>query len=83
MNVWKPIALCSVAGLVASIYVQTAQAGGACGGQPHMNAALTALTTAKAELAQAEHNKGGWRDAAAAAVDTALKSTNTGCAAAK
>jgi hypothetical protein len=83
MNVWKPIALCSVAGLVASIYVQTAHAGGACAGQVHMGNALAALNTAKAELAQAEHNKGGWRDAASAAVDTALKSTNTGCAVAK
>jgi hypothetical protein len=82
MNVWKPIALCSVAGLVASVYVQTASAGGACASQPHMKAALEHLNAAKTELAAAEQNKGGWRDKAAAAVETALAQTNTGCAAA-
>jgi hypothetical protein len=80
MNVWKPIALCATAGLVASICIQTASAGGDCANQPHMKAALDHLRGAKAELAQAEHNKGGWRDRAAGAVDTSLKETNAGCA---
>jgi hypothetical protein len=82
MNVWKPIALCSVAGLVASVYVQTASAGGNCANQPHMKAALEHLNAAKTELAAAEQNKGGWRDKAMAGVTTALSETNNGCAAA-
>jgi hypothetical protein len=83
MNVWKPIALCSVAGLVASVWIQTASAGGDCANQPHMKSALEHLRGAKAELAQAEQNKGGWREKAAAGVETALRETNTGCADAK
>jgi hypothetical protein len=79
MNVWKPIALCSVAGLVASVTIQ-AYAGGDCSNQPHMKAALTHLNAAKAELAQAESNKGGWREKAAAGVEKALTETNAGCA---
>jgi hypothetical protein len=82
MNVWKPIALCAAAGLAASVYVQTASAGGNCANQPHMKAALEHLNAAKTELAAAEHNKGGWRDKAATAVATALAETNNGCAAA-
>jgi hypothetical protein len=33
--------------------------------------------------ANAEHNKGGWRDAAMAAVNKALAEVNKGCAIAK
>jgi hypothetical protein len=80
MNVWKPIALCSIAGLATSLFIQTASAGGDCANQPHMKAAMEHLRGAKAELAQAEHNKGGWRDRAAAGVETAMKETNAGCA---
>jgi hypothetical protein len=91
MNVWKPIALCLAAGLVASIGVQTASASwnpspqptlaGPCGAnQPNMAAAHASLTTAIGYLNKAEHNKGGWRLAALNAANSALSQTATGCA---
>jgi hypothetical protein len=51
------------------------------GGQPHMEAALTALQNARSELASAEHDKGGWREAAEAGVDKAIAQTQRGIAA--
>jgi len=83
MNVWKPIALCSAAGLVASIAMQTASAqtnAGNCKNQPNMLSAINSLRAAKASLEKAEHNKGGWRDRAIAATSTAIKETENGCA---
>jgi hypothetical protein len=53
---------------------------GACHDQPNMAAALVALQQAKADLAKAEHNKDGWRDAAIKAVDDAISQVNRGCA---
>jgi hypothetical protein len=82
MNIWKPIALCSVAGLVASVGLQTAQAADMCHGQKHMQAALDAFKAARAELDHAEHDKDHWRDRAITAADAAIKETNAGCAAA-
>jgi hypothetical protein len=79
MNVWKPIALVAVAGMVASVGIQVARAD-ACHNQPHMQAALDHLRQARSELDKAEHNKGGWRDRAIQATDNALKETNAGCA---
>ena len=80
MNVWKPIALCSVAGLVASVGVQVASAEDMCHGQHHMQAALEHFRAGRVELDKAEHNKGGWRDRAIQSADVALRETNTGCA---
>ena len=90
MNVWKPIALCSVAGLVISIGVQAQAAGksdpvppvagGECRGQPNMAAAQRDLKSARASLDRAEHDKGGWRAAAIQSTDAAIKETDRGCA---
>jgi hypothetical protein len=49
--------------------------------QPHMKAALEALQTAKAELEQAEADKGGHRVKAIEAVDRAINQTRMGIAA--
>ncbi|HTQ48574.1 MAG TPA: hypothetical protein VMI75_37715 [Polyangiaceae bacterium] len=80
MNVWKPVALVAVAGMVASVGMQVAHADNACHNQGHMQAALDHLKAARNELNSAEHNKGGWRDAAIQATDKALGETNRGCA---
>ena len=80
MNVWKPIALCSVAGLVASVGVQIASAEDMCRGQHHMQLALEHLRAGRAELEKAEHNKGGWRVRAIEATDSAIRETERGCA---
>jgi hypothetical protein len=80
MNFWKPIALVAVAGLVASVGTQIAQAEGACHNQPNMQQALEHFRQARASLDKAEHNKGGWRDRAIEAADKALRETNAGCA---
>lgn len=80
MNVWKPIALVAVAGMVASVGMQIAQADVVCKNQPNMQSALDHLRQARASLDKAEHNKGGWRDRAITATDNALKETKDGCA---
>ena len=79
MNVWKPIAIVSSLGLVLSLGVQIAQAG-VCHDQPNMASALGSLKAARASLDKAEHNKGGWRDAAILATDNAIRETQRGCA---
>lgn len=48
--------------------------------QPHMQAALDHLRSARAELRMAEHNKGGWRVRAIANVDRAIADTEAGIA---
>jgi hypothetical protein len=80
MNVWKPIALVAFAGMVASVGMQIAHADAVCKNQPNMQSALDHLRQARASLDKAEHNKGGWRDAAIQATDNALRETNRGCA---
>ena len=80
MNVWKPVALVAVAGMVASVGMQIASADVVCKNQPNMQSALDHLKQARASLDKAEHNKGGWRDAAIAATQTALDRTKDGCA---
>jgi hypothetical protein len=79
MNVWKITSFCLGAALVATVGIETAWAG-QCHDQPNMAAALSSLNSAKASLEHAEHNKGGWRDAAMAAVNKALAEVNKGCA---
>jgi hypothetical protein len=80
MNVWKPVALVAVAGMVASVGVQIAHADVVCKNQPNMQSALDHLRQARASLDKAEHNKGGWRDAAILATDNAIRETQRGCA---
>jgi hypothetical protein len=89
MNVWKPIALVAVTGLVASLGIQVASASsnpygqsnltGPCHDQPNMAAAKEKLMEARGFLAKAEHNKGGWRDIAIQSTDAAIAQTNKGC----
>jgi hypothetical protein len=52
--------------------------GQALAAQPHMQAALDALKTARSELVAATANKGGHRAAAIRAVDTAIRETQIG-----
>jgi hypothetical protein len=80
MNVWKPIALCSIATTIASFGIHTASAEGVCHNQPNMAAAKGSLEAALGSLQKAEHNKGGWRDRAIAAVKTAQTEVTAGCA---
>ncbi len=80
MNFWKPIALAAIGALALSVGTQVASAEGACHNQPNMQSALEHLRQARASLDRAEHNKGGWRDRAIGATDTALKEVNAGCA---
>jgi hypothetical protein len=84
MNYWKAIALCSITALVgvvgANVHgVATAEAAGPCHDQPNMAAAKEHLIKAKEFLDKAEHNKGGWREAAKTATGTAITETNRGC----
>ena len=78
-NFWKPLAICSVAALVASVGTQVARAGGECHGQPNMAAAKEHFRQARDALGRAEHNKGGWRNRAIEAADKAIRETNAGC----
>jgi hypothetical protein len=86
MNLWKPIALCSVAVFGLTIANQftsvasVASAAGVCHDQPNMAAAAAELRSAVASLGKAEHNKGGWRVAATEAAQKALAETDRGCA---
>jgi hypothetical protein len=54
--------------------------GYALGAQPHMDAALALLQNARAELNQAEPNKGGHREMALALVDQAIGEVRAGIA---
>ena len=85
MNLWKPLALVSTSALVLVVGYQAASAGGGqpqpssiTDKQPNMEAALTKLKEAKADLEKAEHNKGGWRANAVIATDLAISETKRG-----
>jgi hypothetical protein len=83
MNVWKPIAVVMTAGLVASVGMQVASAQaniGNCHNQANMLAAAKGLYAVRDSLGKAEHNKGGWRDAAMTGVTKAISETEKGCA---
>jgi hypothetical protein len=90
MNHWTPIAAISVVALALAIGCEVREVSGpapaapgaaaGCSNQPNMNTALTELRSARGSLAKAEHNKGGWRDAAIASTDTAIRETERGCA---
>jgi hypothetical protein len=86
-NAWTPIAFLSVVAFAVTVGCAVyerpaAPAGGAaagCGNQPNMNNALASLRDARNWLGRAEHNKGGWRDNAIAATDSAINETQRGC----
>ena len=80
MNIWKLIALLSLAVLTLSLGSQVASAYGVCHDQPNMAGAAAALKQARAFLDKAEHNKGGWRVAAIEATNKAIAETDRGCA---
>ncbi len=48
MNIWKPIGLLSIAGLIASVGAQVALADGVCHSHGNMAAALDHLRQARA-----------------------------------
>jgi hypothetical protein len=79
MNIWKPIGLLSVAGLVASVGAQIAHADGACHSHGNMAAALDHLREARAALDRAEHNNGGWKDRAIQSTEAAIRETSMAC----
>jgi hypothetical protein len=83
MNPWKIIAPCSVASFAVALAAACAPAAppgpAACNNQPNMAGAVGSLQRARGYLERAEHNKGGWRDAAIRATDTALHETIRGC----
>jgi hypothetical protein len=87
LNVWKPIALITTAACIFVLGQPNANAGSdstttpptiIAQGQPHMQAALAALKTARVELDKAEHDKGGWRTAATRETATAITETERG-----
>jgi len=78
MKNWKLITGISAA-LLFSLGSQQAFAG-VCRDQPNMAAGLAALQEARADLAKAEHNKGGWRVAAIEALNKAIAEADRGCA---
>lgn len=80
MNLWKPIALLSIVGLVCSAGIQFSSAAGVCHDQPNMAAAVASLKSARASLDRAEHDKGGWRTKAIQATNTAIAEADRGCA---
>jgi hypothetical protein len=87
MNHWKALAFASMISMVFMFGFEVAHAKPAPeprsfveGNQPHMEAALEHLRLARGELGQAEHNKGGWRDAAIGKTDGAIADVKRGIA---
>ena len=64
--------------LVVGLLIGTAIGSWAAIHQPHMMAALDALKTARMELENAEHNKGGHREKALEFVKRAIEQTKKG-----
>ena len=64
--------------LVGVAIVSSLGIGYALGAQPHMDAALALLQNARAELNQAEPNKGGHRERAMELIDQAVNEVNAG-----
>ncbi|MDE0856903.1 MAG: hypothetical protein OSA97_21005 [Nevskia sp.] len=70
-----------IVAVAATLFLITPMANaGPCHDQPNMAAALESLKQAREELLKAEHNKGGWRDAAIKAINEAISQTDRGCA---
>ncbi len=69
----------SIFTLLAILVVVVGYAAGcATGGQPHMQAALDHLRSARSELQAAESNKGGHRERAIELVDQAIGEVQAG-----
>jgi hypothetical protein len=83
MNLWKPIALCSIAALALSVAGSrvsfASMGGGECHDQVNMANALRDLRAARGWLEKAEHNKGGWRVGAFEKTSQAIADTERGC----
>jgi hypothetical protein len=82
MNVWKITSLVSVSALALVVGYQAASAkpadpspSGVAGDYRRMHAALDGLRSAREQLANAEHNHGGWRERALEATDRAIHET--------
>ena len=71
----KTIKLTVIALMAISAFNPTARAD-----QPHMRRALEHLRAARAELENAEHNKGGWRIRAIENTNRAIAETERGMA---
>ena len=69
-----------VAGALATTLVAGVFIGQALAAQPHMQAALDALRTARGELQEASHNKGGHRVEALRLTNEAIRETEAGMA---
>ena len=67
--------------LVLAVVVAGFGLGYAIAAQPHMTSALSLLQSARGELAQAAHNKGGHRERAIDLVDRAITQVKAGIAA--
>ena len=61
-----------------AIFILTLGLNSAFARQPHMDRALEHLRAARAELREAENNKGGWRERAIQNVDRAITDTEKG-----
>jgi len=86
IDLWKPIAPCSIALLAAVIACgggpppAAPAPGDACNNQPNMASALSDLREARGYLERAEHDKGGWRARAIQQTAVAIQETANGCA---
>jgi hypothetical protein len=72
MKKHAPVVIAFIAGSLMSASIVFAD------NQPHMQAALTALTTAQTELKAAEADKGGHREKALDLVAKAIEQVNKG-----
>jgi hypothetical protein len=75
----KPLVWIAASALVMTLGMRNAVAG-ECFDQPNMAKALHSLEKAKEDLQRAEHNKGGWREAAIRHVEESLVEVRRGCA---
>lgn len=71
--IWKITTFLIFAALIINLYTNQVQAG-----QVHMQNALTALQTAKVELQNAAHDKGGHRTRALGYVNSAIQEVMQG-----
>ena len=75
-KIWTGLAVAAMAAtLTAGVFI-----GEALAAQPHMQAALEALHTARAELQEASRNKGGHRVEALRLTNEAIRETEAGMA---